>query len=307
MKAEENKKKIESLTPDQEASMDAIADAAIKNAIGGDCSYDEPGIREFFNFIYELADLKKPERVIICKSPTEALGLCSDDVKEIDRFGIGYDSGWTSFYKFMESIGVDFSDIPEWAKWKKVLDIGLFGSILFDDTAIAIIRPKEVHTRGDGSLHNEKGPAVLWSDGTCAYFLNGVSVPRWLVDTDSGRIDPKLALTEKNVDVQREIIRKVGAERMLKAADAKTLDVFVDSHTGCGNEYKLMEMVVGSIRRKYLFFEHASIPNTHFAQPVHPSLKSALRARAWMLNLEIEEMKNMTDDEVRAYLPVNVS
>ena len=127
--------------------------------------------------------------------------------------------------------------------------------------------------------------------------------------TDSGKIDPKLALMEKNVDIQREIIRKVGAERMLKACDAKVLDTFTDRHTKGGNKYELMEMKVGSnIRRKYLYFEHASFPGVHYAHPIHPEITKALHARAWMLSIgDPAELATKSDAEIRESLPMEVA
>jgi len=168
-------------------------------------------------------------------------------------------------------------------------------------------RPVEIH-RKRGQLHNEKGKSISWPDGWGIYSLNGVTVPEWLVTTDSGKIDPQKVLTENNVDVQREIIRKVGAERMLKACNAKTLDVFTDRHTKGGNEYKLMEMEIGRIKRKYLYFEHASLPGVWYAQPVMPDLKRAIHARAWMLGIgEPKEMEKKLDEEILSLLPQEVS
>ena len=74
--------------------------------------------------------------------------------------------------------------------------------------------------------HCETGPSHRCKHGFEIYHLDGIQVPKWLVMTDAGKIDPKLALKEKNVDIQREIIRKVGAERMLKACNAKTTGHF---------------------------------------------------------------------------------
>ena len=126
--------------------------------------------------------------------------------------------------------------------------------------------------------------------------------------TDAGRIDPRLALEEKNVDVQREIIRKVGIERMLKVSNAELIDTFIDSHTKGGNEYKLMRMKIGQIDRKYLYFEHASLPGVWYAQPVHPSINKALHARAWILGIdEAEKLPKIKDAKLIAMLPKVVS
>jgi len=156
-------------------------------------------------------------------------------------------------------------------------------------------------------LHSENSPA-LECDLEDLYYLNNIMVPAWLVNTDAGKIDPKLALIEKNVDVQREIIRKVGAERMLKACNAETLDVFIDHHTKGGNEYKLMRMKVGTINRKYLYFEHASLPGVWYAQPIPPTVKKAIHGRAWMLGYgELDDIEKMKDNEIIELLPKYVS
>jgi len=291
--------------------LDRIAELAIKKAHSGDTSYDVNKISRFINFLYRISELEKPS-IVICSSPTEACVKAGEmgakSCTHIDNIGIGDDSGWTYFYKAMRDIiGVSYEDIPEFEEWEELLESGIYGTLLFSKVAFVVIRPREVILKND-DLHCATGPAISWVDGTCSYFLNGIKVPEWLVMTDSGKILPSLALEEKNVDVQREIIRKVGAERMLKECKAKTLDVFVDSHTKIGNEYKLMEMNIGSVSRKYLYFEHASLPTVFYAQPVHPDLKRALHARAWMLNIgEPGELELKSDDEIKASLPHFVS
>ena len=159
-----------------------------------------------------------------------------------------------------------------------------------------------------GQLHCSNGPAAKWPSGEEYWFLNGIQVSAWVVKTDAGKIDAKKAIEEKNVDVQREIIRKIGAERMLKALDAKPIDTFTDSHTKGGNEYKLMEMKIGNINRKYLYFEHASVPGLWYAQPIPPTIKKALHGRAWILGIgEVDELEKSSDEKILAHLPVQVS
>ena len=70
-----------------------------------------------------------------------------------------------------------------------------------------------------------------------------------------------------------------------------------------------MDMTIGSgIKRKYLYFEHASFPGVYYAHPVHPELTKALHARAWMLSVdEVEELKKRSDDDIKAHLPLEVA
>ena len=166
----------------------------------------------------------------------------------------------------------------------------------------------EIHHNG-AVLHNEKGIALKYSDGWGLYVLNGISVPHWLVTTPAEKIDPTLALKETNADVQREIIRKIGAERMLKACDAKTLDSWDDPKTGFN--YKLLDMSIGNnIRRRYMYYEHASIPGVFFAKPVPPEVRKALHGYAWqrkLLNREkLTNISSADEAELIANLPAIV-
>jgi len=64
-------------------------------------------------------------------------------------------------------------------------------------------------------LHNEKGPAIKFKDGWSFWFLNGVSVPQWIVETLPEDITPEKVLEIKNVEVRREAIRKMGIDRLI--------------------------------------------------------------------------------------------
>ena len=219
-------------------------------------------------------------------------------------------SGFLCYAKAMREI-IGLSGLECWESYDAWEQAGIHGGfrVMHEKFCLVSEFPEFIKINKLNRPHCEIGPSHRWKDGFEIYHLNGIRVPKWLVMTDAGKIDPKLALTEKNVDIQREIIRKVGAERMLKACDAKTLDTFTDHHSKGGNEYRLMEMSVGqNIRRKYLYFEHASFPGVFYAQPVHPDLKKALHARAWMLSIaEVEEIQRMTDDKIRECLPMEVA
>jgi hypothetical protein len=144
--------------------------------------------------------------------------------------------------------------------------------IPYKNIAFISEKPVEINWK-NGILHNDVGMAVRYRDNYGLWCLNGINVSEKIVMTSAEKLDPKIALNEKNTDIQREIIRKVGSERMLKACNAKELDVFTDKHSGGGNTYKLMDMTIGNnIRRKYLYFEHASIPGVFYAKPVPPEV-----------------------------------
>ncbi len=94
---------------------------------------------------------------------------------------------------------------------------------------------------------------------------------------------------------------------MLKHCNAKTLDIF--THEKLGLKYTLMTMSIGdNINRKYLYFEHASIPGVFYAKPVPPECDKALQARAWILSMiGREEIGKVNEAEILANLPNCVS
>ncbi|MBK8652139.1 MAG: hypothetical protein IPN23_10605 [Elusimicrobia bacterium] len=125
---------------------------------------------------------------------------------------------------------IGLTGLPVWEQYKAWEDAATYGGfrVMHEKFCIVSDFPEVLKTDSRGRAHCATGPSHRWRDGFEIYHLNGIRVPKWLVMTDAGKIDPMLALNEKNVDVQREIIRKIGAERMLKAVGAKTVDTFVD-------------------------------------------------------------------------------
>jgi hypothetical protein len=157
----------------------------------------------------------------------------------------------------MEKLGVYFSDIPEWAKWKTLLKTGAFDIVIFEKLAFVCRRPKTVKTLDTGVFHCETGMAVTWADGTGTFYLNGVIVPAWVVETPAEKIDPKKVLAEENVDVRRELIRKVGIERFLSVARHEVLDT--------DGDYALLSVELSEELKnaKYLKMKNPSIGTWH--------------------------------------------
>ena len=214
---------------------------------------------------------------------------------------------WCGWYEYGKSIGVEFKE--------DIYDLFInFNSevnfiIPYKNVVFISEKPVEIKWK-DRRLHNDNGMAVRYSDNYGLWCLNGINVPDWLVVTPAEKIDPTLALKETNADVQREIIRKIGAERMLKVCNAKTLDDWNDPKTGYN--YKLMTMTLGqNIQRKYLYFQHASMPEIFYAKPVPPETNKAIHARAWILSMiERDKLTNIdkaTEAEIISNLPLTVS
>ena len=221
---------------------------------------------------------------------------------------------WASFPAYAEGMRdvLKLTDLFCWGKyeaWEECAKEGSF-RVIHEKFCIVSDFPAEIHVNAQNRPHCSTGPSHRWRDGFSIYHLNGVRVPEWLVMTSAERIDLQKALDEKNTDVQREIIRKIGPERMMKKLNAKTIDEADDPKTGY--HYTLKEMKIGSnVNRKYLWFEHASMKGVFYAKPVPPETKKALHGRAWILSLveqdELDKISSPREIKLYARFPESVS
>ena len=136
-------------------------------------------------------------------------------------------------------------------------------------------RPKEIHKKGI-VLHNEKGSALSFRDGYSLWFLNGVDVGKEIVETPAEKLNPELLITEKNAQIRREIIRKIGANKLLQKLNAKKLD--------CWREYELYRLENIDIEPVHIL--KMSCPSTEiiYSLRVPPEITKAYEATTWCNN-----------------------
>ncbi len=96
-------------------------------------------------------------------------------------------------------------------------------SWLFLDFAFISEKPLAIRRNTKGQLHKDEGLALEHSDGWGVYALNGVRMTPEQVLTPAEAICPESVLKETNTDRRRELIRKVGMERMLAQLPRKSL------------------------------------------------------------------------------------
>jgi hypothetical protein len=94
-----------------------------------------------------------------------------------------------------------------------------FGNICF-----LCERPSVQSINAQGRLHLNNGPALLCRDGFPIYALNGIRMKPEHVLTTAEMLSPETVLAETNADIRRELIRKVGVERMLAKLPHKVLE-----------------------------------------------------------------------------------
>jgi len=84
--------------------------------------------------------------------------------------------------------------------------------------------PKTLKVNAQNQPHCDDGPSHEWRDGWKLYHLNGVRMKEWHVMTPAEQLDPVRVMKEINVEVRRELIRKMGVELLLSSLPHRILD-----------------------------------------------------------------------------------
>lgn len=133
-----------------------------------------------------------------------------------------------------------------------------------------------LHYRTEGNrriAHCEDGPCATFCNDHELWALNGVIVGPELVVTPGDKLDPAMLLNEPNAEVRREIVRKIGIERVCAELGAAVID------SDCG--YQLLELDLRDGRRRpYLKMKNPSTEAWHI-EGVHPDCTTVREALAW--------------------------
>jgi len=190
---------------------------------------------------------------------------------------------WLSFYIFPEKyLGVSYTDF-------QITSLEYFYQLCqkigwiwyFKDICFISDRPIFINKKGM-LLHSESQPAISFRDGYSIWCLNGVNVTKEIVETPAEKLDPHLVITEKNAEVRREIIRKIGIERVVQKLGTKLLDKKGD--------YELLDINLGENRfRPYLKMRNPSIGVYHI-EGVSPECRTVEQALNFRKPKELREI-----------------
>ena len=182
-----------------------------------------------------------------------------------------HDAPWLGFYDFFNNVcGLKKQTERLEGLWVIAQNAGWF---LPHENICWISERYNVCKLKGNMIHCESGPAIAYPDGFEIYALNGVRVPRWLILTSSKDLDPHLLLKEENVEVRREIVRKVGIERICQGLGARRIDKMGD--------YELLLLDMGDNRmRPYLKMKNPSLGVYHI-EGVPPGITTCEQALNW--------------------------
>ncbi len=145
-------------------------------------------------------------------------------------------------------------------------------------------KPTEVHFK-DNVLHNDNSPAIKYDDDFSIYCLNGVKVTKEIVETKADKLNPELILKERNAEVRREIVRKIGIERLCEKLKAKVIDSW--------NDYQLLSLEKIEGKPKYLKMKNPSLENVFHLEGVPSDIETVEQALHFR---KPERLKNIPID-----------
>ena len=124
-----------------------------------------------------------------------------------------------------------------------------------------------------GASKGDRATVIQYPDGFAVYVLNGVVVPREIVEKPGDELSAELIVREKNAEVRRAIINKIGIERVCIELNATVV-----------NKYKNYELIVLEIgaetSRPYLKMINPST-GTYHIEGVPPDCKTVKAALAF--------------------------
>jgi hypothetical protein len=285
---------IEKLTPEQEAMLPVYKDKWLKYGLSTDKA-DREMSEKFITNIYTENKLPKPIfkwfdspfavidyfKVMNKKSPEEITDGSKPEEYNPNNimknwiYG-NHEAHWLSFYEFfLREVGLDcVKKIENFIEAAKRMGWWL----PYNTHVFCCERPDAIEKKEDGSLHCESGPAISFRDGVQIFFLNGVKVTKELVMTPAMELDPGIILREDNAEVRREIVRKIGVERMCEKLNAEVIDKGKD-HAGQPCELILLDIGDGN-KRPYIKLINPSI-GTYHVEGVETGIDTVEKALTW--------------------------
>jgi hypothetical protein len=277
---------ITELTKEQEAQMKDYVKKWTEIGLSTKPTAIEENIPIIENFYRIVLEKEPPKKFFLEASPiacwNRIVKECKLSKEDAKNFVWPYFSGnmWAGFFSFYtycnEVLNIKYTE-PVQKKFDVLKQMTNFSLIYpLDDICVICDTPRKISVNKAGdALHNEKGPAVEYSDGFCVYSLNGVRVPKEIVETPWDKIDCKKILTETNAEVRREIVRKVGIERIISELGAEVIDK--------KDDYELLMLNLGDGRRRpYLKMKNPSLMIYHIegVSPECKTVNDALKFRA---------------------------
>lgn len=195
-------------------------------------------------------------------------------------------SGWAAYLSFFRHVSQLPLDYSKWQHYEAAAELG-GPRYMHEEFCIVSERPEVLTVDARNRPHSDSGPFCRWRDGSALYSVHGVRVPWWVIEQPE-LLTPKRIDEERNAEVRRLMIERLGAERYL--LEGGSVKVHEDD---CGELYRkelagdeplVMVRVVNSTpepdgsRKKYML-------------RVPPTVQTAREAVAWTFDMPPEQYR----------------
>lgn len=174
-------KKIEKLTPKQEAKLSVYRDLYISKFFDNKKEANFKEVDTYMKWLYKLCNLSEPV-VVLCDNPKEIFVKIkeinnSDKIEWVEpSWHASAFNSWLSFYNYFnnEIFKLDKSDLLN--KYSEILDLNIFWSICFDTHCFVSKNAIKFNRNNRGELHSTTEAAIQFRGGYSLYFVNGRAI-----------------------------------------------------------------------------------------------------------------------------------
>lgn len=297
---------LNDLTDSQENLIEDVASEWISNANGGNTQIDQIKASDCLAKIYSLSEMKAP-KVLFFDGPMDAISFCKNelnqDIDTFDWFGVGYDSGWVSFYDYFQRIGVLERDDEGFNAVKDFMKSGAWATILFENLAICIARPNLVSVDDKGELHSDKGPAISFDDGYQEYAWHGTWVTEQIIMKPETLTKEEI-IGDKNSEVSRAIAERLGWDGYVKRVETILIHKWFDEETKSHYELYDFKDRKGSLQPRLLKMESPELNDgtkPYYIEPVPPQAQTCQAARRWQCDPERPEIRECNENSALVF------
>jgi hypothetical protein len=181
-----------------------------------------------------------------------------------------HDSSWLAFYEYF----YNETKIQDLSLLSGLWNCSKYGWILPYKHVCFVSERHNICNLKNKLLHCDGGPAIQYPDGWSVWALNGVGVSQEISETPANKLNAQLILSEKNAEVRREIVRKIGVERIVQQLGATTINKM--------GTYELLQLNIPNINKpaKYLKMLNPSIGVWHL-EGVPSEIETCQEAINW--------------------------
>jgi len=188
---------------------------------------------------------------------------------------------YLSFFCHIAKLPLDYS---KWQHYETLSELS-GPRIMHPDFCMISDKPELLLIDEQNRPHCPDGPFCRWRDGSALYAFHGVRVPGWILESPESITIEKID-KEKNMEIRRVMIERMGAERFIKESGAIKQDASEQGtlwRTAGGEDEDIV-----MVELKNSTVEPDGSTKTYWLR-VPPDTKTAREAVAWSFGMTADQ------------------